>query len=175
MSPNTHDVLEHSHTHDTLQHTYTHDTLQSIMMNNDQFQVFLQFLGSLTKTLREQGQEIMQFTAAVKKGSKTEGTDSSMHNPANKPKISIKLPTYSGKMEENIFMWCKQLQTIFKAQGIDDDAMKIYYASTVLVSRALHWYLNQQGENDMLPWNNWKSFEEALRDAFQPPHYQQHL
>jgi len=117
----------------------------------------------------------MQFTAAVKKGSKTEGTDSSMHNPANKLKISVKLPTYSGETGENIFMWCKQLQTIFKVQGIDDDATKIYYASTALMSGALHWYLNQQGENDTLPWDNWKSFEEALRDAFQPPHYQQHL
>ena len=54
--------------------------------------------------LREQGQEIMQFTAAIKKDSKTEGTDSSMHNPANKPKISVKLLTYSGEMGENIFM-----------------------------------------------------------------------
>ena len=120
----THDVLEHLHTHDTLQHTYTHDVLQSIVMNNNQFQVILQFLGSLTKTLREQGQEIVQFTAAIKKGSKTEDTDSSMHNPANKLKISIKLLTYSRETGKNIFMWCKQLQTIFKAQEIDDDTTK---------------------------------------------------
>src|SRR5882724_2851483 len=139
-------------------------------MNNDQFQAFLQSLSNLTTTLGEQGQEIAQFTTAVKKGSKTEGTADSIHNPANKPKISVKLPTYSGETGENVFMWCKQLQTIFKTQGIDDKPTKIYYASTALIGRALHWYLNQQKDDDMLPWNNWKTFEEALRDAFQPPH-----
>jgi len=83
-------------------------------MNAEQFQVFLQSLTTLTKTLGEQGQEITQFTAAVKKDSKTENVEGSIYNPANKPKINVKLPTYSGDTGENIFMWCKQLQTVFK-------------------------------------------------------------
>ena len=88
--------------------------------------------------LGEQEQEITQFTVAIKKGSKTEGTDNSMHNPANKLKISIKLLTYLGETSKNIFIWCKQLQTIFKTQEIDNNVTKIYYASTALMSRALH-------------------------------------
>ena len=144
-------------------------------MNAEQFQVFLQSLTTLTKTLGEQGQEIAQFTAAVKKDSKTENVEGSIHNPANKLKINVKLPTYLGDTGENVFMWCKQLRTVFKTQCIDDETTKIYYASTALMGGALHWYLNQQEDEDKLPWNDWKTFEKALRNAFQPPHYQQHL
>ena len=131
-------------------------------MNAEQFQVFLQSLTTLTKTLGEQGQEIAQFTAAVKKDSKTENVEGSIHNPANKPKINVKLPTYSGDTGENVFMWCKQLRTVFKTQCIDDETTKIYYASTALTGGALHWYLNQQEDEDKLPWNDWKTFEKAL-------------
>ena len=106
-------------------------------MNNEQFQTFLAALDGLTKQLGEQGQEITQFTAAVKEGSsKEKGAEDSIHNPANKPKISVKLPTYSGELNENIFLWCKQLQTVFKAQGIEDAETEIYYASTVLTGGA---------------------------------------
>ena len=73
-------------------------------MNAEQFQVFLQSLTTLTKTLGEQGQEITQFTTAIKKDSKTENVESSIYNPANKLKINIKLPMYLGDTSENVFM-----------------------------------------------------------------------
>jgi len=143
-------------------------------MDSEQFHEFLTAMRTLSKRLGEQGQEIAQFTAVVKE-KKEQGAETSRHNPANKPKISVKLPTYSGELNENVFMWCKQLQTVFKAQGIEDAETEIYYASTALTDGALHWYLNQQKEDGGLPWENWKEFEEALQNAFQPPHYQKYL
>ena len=82
---------------------------------------------------------------------------------------------YSGELNENIFLWCKQLQTIFKAQGIEDAETEICYAFTALTGGALHWYLNQQGDNGQVPWDSWKEFKEVLQNAFQPPHYQKYL
>ena len=121
-------------------------------MDPEQFQTFLTALNDLTKQMGKQGQEIMQFTAAVKEdGTKGKGAKSSIHNPANKPKISVKLLTYSGELNKNIFLWCKQLQTIFKVQGIENTETEICYASTALTGSTLHWYLNQQGDNGQVP------------------------
>jgi len=64
--------------------------------------------------------------------------ETSIHNLANKLKISIKLQTYFKETGKNIFMQCKQLQTIFKMQEINNNAMKIYYASTELMDRVLN-------------------------------------
>src|SRR4051812_28453591 len=95
-------------------YTHIYNTLtliltQNVTMNNEQFQTFLTALDSLTKQLGEQGQEIAQFTAAIKESSsKEKGAEDSIHNPANKLKISVKLPMYSGELNENIFLWCKQ-------------------------------------------------------------------
>jgi hypothetical protein len=60
---------------------------------------------TLSKCLSEQGQEITQFIAVIKSNKKKEqGVKTSMHNSTNKPKISIKLPMYSGKLNKNVFI-----------------------------------------------------------------------
>jgi hypothetical protein len=110
-------------------------------MDSEQFHEFLMAMHTLSKRLGEQGQEIAQFTTVVKE-KKKQSVETNIHNPANKLKISIKLPTYSGELNENVFIWCKQLQTVFKAQDIKDMETEIYYASTVLTDSTLHWYLN---------------------------------
>ena len=74
-------------------------------MNNKQFQMFLTALDSLIKQLSKQDQEIIQFIVVVKKSNtKKKDVESSIHNSANKPKISIKLSIYSGELNENIFL-----------------------------------------------------------------------
>ena len=38
--------------------------------------------------------------------------------------------------------WMLQVQTIFAAQGIVNDATKVHYATTGFEDAVLHWYLN---------------------------------
>ena len=74
-------------------------------MDPEQFQMFLTALNDLTKQMGEQDQEIAQFTVAVKEdGTKGKGAESSIHNSANKLKINVKLPIYSGELNKNIFL-----------------------------------------------------------------------
>ena len=92
------------------------------------------------------------------------------------PRLNVKLPTYRGDPEENIYIWCLQLGSIFNAQGIDDATTQINYASTALEGGALHWYLNQcQAKQNKVPYSTWDDFVMAMKAAFQLPHYQQYL
>ena len=92
------------------------------------------------------------------------------HYPA--PKISLKIPIYKGKLKENVMVWLLQVQNLFCAQGIEEDASKIYYAATGLEGPSLYWYLNKvQITGDNAAFNNWNDFMVQLRAAFQPPNY----
>ena len=92
------------------------------------------------------------------------------------PCLSVKLPVYKGEAGKNIYMWCMQLGVIFNAQGITEAITRIHYASTALEGGALHWYLNQcQVNNGAVPYTSWDLFAQAMKDAFQLPHYQQYL
>ena len=64
-----------------------------------------------------------------------------VHNPS--PKISVKIPAFKGAPKDNVMTWMLQVQNLFKAQGIEDDQKKIYYAATGFEEAALHWYLNK--------------------------------
>ena len=99
------------------------------------------------------------------------------HTPT--PKISVKIPAFKGAPKENIMTWMLQVQNLFAAQGIVDEQKKICYAATGFEDAALHWYLNKvaaandAGEDHAF--DDWAEFATSLRQAFQPPNYQQHL
>ena len=96
------------------------------------------------------------------------------HHPA--PKISLKILIYKRKPKENVMVWLLQVQNLFRAQGIEENASKIYYAATELEGPSLYWYLNKvQVTGDNAAFDNWNEFMVQLRAAFQPPNYQQHL
>ena len=98
------------------------------------------------------------------------------HNLGSRAKLSTKLPTYKGVPGENILMWALQINSIFIAQSITDERQQVAYAATALEEAALHWYLNQcQANGGPAPWDNWGAFVTALKQAFQPPHYQSYL
>ena len=113
--------------------------------------------------------------------SPSSSTSANTGTTAHHPRLSTKLPTYRGEPSENIQMWSLQCSTIFAAQAITNDATCIHYASTTLKDGALHWYLNKvtthqsQAGNKTMSYTTWDDFVTALRDAFQPPHYQQYL
>jgi hypothetical protein len=95
------------------------------------------------------------------------------------PKISVKIPTFKGAPKDNVMTWMLQVQNLFNAQGIKDEQKKIYYAATGFEDAALHWYLNKvaaakAGDEDNA-FADWATFATELRQAFQPPNYQQHL
>ena len=92
------------------------------------------------------------------------------------PKISLKISIYKEKLKENVMVWLLQVQNLFRAQGIEENASKIYYAATGLEGPSLYWYLNKvQVAGDNAAFNDWNEFMVQLRAAFQPPNYQQHL
>jgi len=94
----------------------------------------------------------------------------------NNPKISVKIPSYKGEPKENIVAWLLQVQTVFKAQGITNDAARINYAATGLEAAALHWYLNKVvAAGNEAPFDDWDTFVNDIRQSFQPPNYQHHL
>ena len=98
------------------------------------------------------------------------------NNLGSHAKLSTKLPTYKGEPGENILMWALQISSIFIAQSITDKRKQVAYATTALEEAALHWYLNQcQANGGPAPWDNWGAFVTALKQAFQPPHYQFYL
>jgi len=96
--------------------------------------------------------------------------------PPAPPKISVHIPIFKGDPQENVVAWTLQVVTIFAAQGIVDNATKVYYASTGLKEAALHWYLNKTLENNgQPPYNNFDVFSAAIKAAFQPPNFQSYL
>ncbi len=102
------------------------------------------------------------------------------HNAGNAPaptaKISVQIPMFRGEPKENVVAWLLQVLTVFRAQGITDEPMQVNYATTGLKESALHWYLNKVvGNNNVPPYNTWLEFANAIRNAFQPPNYQQYL
>ncbi|CAG8809135.1 17792_t:CDS:1, partial [Racocetra fulgida] len=52
------------------------------------------------------------------------------NNNNNIPKISIRIPNYKGKLQENVVAWLLQIQSIFCIQGINGDDTQIHYAAT---------------------------------------------
>ncbi len=131
-------------------------------------------MAHLTKTLSDYGQETSQLTSTVDK--MVRGGSYAMSG-SGRAKISVKLPLYSGEPDENIYLWCKQLQVIFMTQRVEDEELQIYYASTAMEGAALHWFLNNHigMEDEKLRWTSWDSFQQAITEAFQPPRYQKHL
>ena len=98
------------------------------------------------------------------------------HNSGSRAKLSTKLPIYKGEPGENILMWALQINSVFIAQSITEERQQVAYAATALEEAALHWYLNQcQANGGPAPWDNWGAFVNALKQAFQPPHYQSYL
>jgi len=98
------------------------------------------------------------------------------HNSGSHAKLSTKLPMYKEVPGEHILMWVLQINSIFITQSITDEKQQVAYAATALEEAALHWYLNQCQANDgPAPWENWGAFVTALKQAFQPPHYQSYL
>src|SRR5277367_3078805 len=91
-------------------------------------------------------------------------------NNNTNPKISIKIPTFKGAPKDNVMTWMLQVQNLFKAQGIEDDDKKIYYAATGFEDVALHWYLNKiaaaNNEEEEHVFADWTAFTTALREAF---------
>ena len=88
------------HTHNSLTLTLTEhcDEPQTILNVSSNIEW-------LDQKIRQARSKITQFTAAVKESStKKKGTESSIHNFANKLKISIKLQTYSRELNKNIFL-----------------------------------------------------------------------
>jgi|SRR5947208_12338121 len=53
--------------------------------------------------------------------------------------------------KENVVAWLLQVLTIFRAQGVTNEAMQVNYATTGLKDAALHWYLNKMVENNNVP------------------------
>jgi hypothetical protein len=129
---------------------------------------FAQFLAGFNAAVTN------SITAAVQQAQGQQG----QNNPApHTPKIFVKFPTYKGDPSENVLAWLLQVRTIFRAQGINDGAIRIYYAATGLQGSALHWYLNkvQTTLPNQQTFTGWDDFMAQLRAAFEPPNYQQHL
>src|SRR6185369_149476 len=117
-------------------------------------------------------QSMTQLTNALATG----GAVNINHNGLNHPKIAVKIPTYKGEAKENVAAWLLQCQSIFQAQNLTDNQIRINYASTGLEGAALHWYLNKvsaAGANNAFA--SWDDFEREVKAAFQPPNYQHHL
>src|SRR4051812_30699407 len=98
------------------------------------------------------------------------------YNQGGWGRLNAKLPIYKGEPGENIMMWTLQVNSVFQAQGITAPQQQIAYAATALEDSALHWYLNQCQQNGgNVPWTAWTDLVTALKQAFQPPHYQAYL
>src|SRR6185369_9110412 len=125
---------------------------QNQQQNLSEFQILIQSMNQLTTALA------------------TGGAVNITHNGLNVPKISVKIPTYKGEPKENVAAWLLQCQSIFQAQGMTGNQIRINYASTGLEGAALHWYINKvsaAGANNAFA--SWDDFERELKTAFQPP------
>jgi hypothetical protein len=88
-------------------------------------------------------------------------------------KLSTPIPSFEGKPQENVVAWLLQLETIFSAQGLQDDVKKILFTCTGLQGAALHWHLNKViGNNNTPPYTDWNNFQALIKAAFQPPNFQ---
>src|SRR5271170_2217269 len=86
------------------------------------------------------------------------------------PKISVKIPAYKGEPKENVVVWLLQVRNLFRAQGINDNATRIYYAASGLEGAALYWYINKiQVAGNNAAFTGWDDFMNQLKGAFQPP------
>src|SRR5271170_8084715 len=86
------------------------------------------------------------------------------------PKISVKILTYKGESKENVVVWLLQVRNLFRAQGINDNATRIYYAASELEGAALYWYINKiQVAGNNAAFTGWNDFMNQLKGAFQPP------
>jgi Retrotransposon gag protein len=92
------------------------------------------------------------------------------------PKFSLKIPAYRGEPKENVVVWLLQVRNLFRAQGINEDATRIYYAASGFEGAALYWYINKtQAAGNNPAFASWNDFMTQLKGAFQPPNYQQYL
>ena len=91
------------------------------------------------------------------------------------PKLFIRIPTYRGEPNENVDMWLRQVRNIFHAQGIKEEGTMIHYAATGFEDAALHWFVHKIKNTHTPAFADWKAFTKALKEGFQPLHYQQHL
>ena len=60
------------------------------------------------------------------------------HAPGNHPKIFVKIPIFRGAPKDNVIIWMLQVLNLFKAQGIEDKQIQIYYATTGFEDAALY-------------------------------------
>ena len=122
-------------------------------------------------------QNIDQLVAAIAQLVNAMGNAPAQPNaPAALSKLSTPMPSFEGKPQENIVAWLLQVETIFSAQGINDENKKILFACTGLKGAALHWHLNKViGNNNTPPYTGWDNFQAVIKAAFQPPNFQQHL
>ena len=131
-------------------------------MNEEQFQTFLQtFTNSMKAVLQEKGKE-------------KAGSGGSSSSTASIPKISLKIPTFRGEPGENVVVWLRQTKNVLRAQKVTDDATAIYYSATGFEEAALHWFVHKTKDTTNA-FTSWDDFTKQLKDAFQPPHYQQYL
>jgi hypothetical protein len=89
--------------------------------------------------------------------------------------LPIQLPYFHGRANENVQTWLFQLNSTFKAKNIADEEA-VFYLTTCLKEAALHWYQNQATKACReTPFRTLILFAEAIKEAFEPPHYQQIL
>jgi len=165
-------------------------------MDPQQFQQFMNGFASLLKRQQDltdaiqshqnqleiQNQQLQQLQQQQPDGNAT-GSGSGQapiinNNGNNNPKIPVKIPIYKGEPNENVLVWLLRIESIFAAQNVTNNEAKINYASTGLEDAAFHWYLNKlkANVNNINPtFANFDTFAQELRNAFQPPNYQQHL
>jgi hypothetical protein len=118
-----------------------------------------QFLMLFTQFITNQGNLNQQMVAAQATG----------------PSLNINLPPFHGKAGENVSTWIFQVGEIFDARGILH-ARRLHYIAGCLKDAALHWYQNQCARTTPnAPYADLQAFITAIKDAFQPPHFQQVL
>ena len=87
------------------------------------------------------GSEIKKISDALDKGKGTATffsfSDSIGFSNAM-PKISVKIPNYSGEPGKNVIVWLRQMKNIFYAQDLKDEAKMIHYAATGFEGAALY-------------------------------------
>ena len=106
---------------------------------------------------------------------KTPMDSSSSSSSGDLPKISLRIPSFKGEAGENVVVWLRQTKNILRAQKVTDESIMIHYAATGFEDAALHWFVNKVKDTTGPAFTDWVDFTKALKDAFQPPHYQQYL
>ncbi|CAG8665329.1 15384_t:CDS:2, partial [Dentiscutata heterogama] len=89
--------------------------------------------------------------------------------------LSVQLPVFHGKQDENVMTWLLQVDLLYKARKIENEE-RLQYIITGLKDAALQWYLNKvQAYTDQTLFESWKDFSKEIKLAFQPPQHQQYL